>query len=135
MQKIVINTAYGGFGLSDKTIERLKELGYDKKEIEEDIIPEGILHDHPFKYWGLFDIKRDSPLLIQIVEEIGKDANHRNVNLKIVEIPDDVEWQIEEAEDGTEWVAEKHRVWGVKKIMSYKTKGKCHINLEGNVDI
>jgi hypothetical protein len=30
--------------------------------------------------------------------------------LKIVNIPDDVEFQIEEY-DGNEWVAEKHRVW------------------------
>ena len=27
-----------------------------------------------------------------------------------VEIPDDVEWQIEEY-DGSEWIAEKHRIW------------------------
>ena len=31
--------------------------------------------------------------------------------LKIIEIPDDVDWIIEEY-DGNEWVAEKHRTWG-----------------------
>jgi hypothetical protein len=30
--------------------------------------------------------------------------------LKVVEIPDDVQWQIEEY-DGKEWIAEKHRTW------------------------
>ena len=30
--------------------------------------------------------------------------------LKIVEIPDDVEWIIEEY-DGKEWIAEDHRRW------------------------
>jgi len=30
--------------------------------------------------------------------------------LKIVDIPDGVEWEIEEY-DGMEWVAEKHRTW------------------------
>jgi hypothetical protein len=30
--------------------------------------------------------------------------------LAIVEIPDDVQWIIEE-NDGMEWVAEKHRTW------------------------
>jgi len=30
--------------------------------------------------------------------------------LKVVEIPDDVKWQLEEY-DGLEWVAEKHRTW------------------------
>jgi len=30
--------------------------------------------------------------------------------LRIIEIPDGVEWQIEEY-DGDEWIAEKHRTW------------------------
>jgi len=30
--------------------------------------------------------------------------------LKVVEIPDDVEWNVQEY-DGNEWVAEKHRIW------------------------
>jgi hypothetical protein len=30
--------------------------------------------------------------------------------LTIVDIPDDIEWQIEEY-DGMEWVAEVHRIW------------------------
>ena len=33
-----------------------------------------------------------------------------NANLKMVEIPDDVEWEIADY-DGKEWVAEKHRTW------------------------
>ena len=48
---------------------------------------------------------------IQVVEELGEEANTPASKLKIVEIPDDVEWEIEEY-DGIEWVAEKHRVWG-----------------------
>jgi hypothetical protein len=28
----------------------------------------------------------------------------------VIEIPDDVEWEVEEY-DGLEWVAEKHRTW------------------------
>lgn len=53
---------------------------------------------------------RDDPLLVQAVEELGKEANTKISDLKVVEIPDDVEWEIEEY-DGSEWVAEKHRVW------------------------
>ena len=56
------------------------------------------------------EIARDDPFLIQVVEELGKKADGRHAELKIVEIPDDVEWQIEEY-DGSEWVAEKHRTW------------------------
>ena len=56
------------------------------------------------------DIARDDHILIQVVEELGEKANDRYAELKIVEIPDDVEWQIDEY-DGAEWVAEKHRTW------------------------
>jgi hypothetical protein len=45
-----------------------------------------------------------------VVLELGEAANGRCAELKVVEIPDDVEWQIEEY-DGLEWVAEKHRTW------------------------
>jgi len=49
--------------------------------------------------------------LVSIVEEMGsKNASGNFAQLKIVEIPDDVEWQIEEY-DGRERVAEAHRTW------------------------
>jgi hypothetical protein len=56
------------------------------------------------------NIPRDDPALAQTVKELGKDAFGEFAALKIVEIPDDVEWEIAEY-DGLEWVAEKHRVW------------------------
>lgn len=56
------------------------------------------------------DLDRDDPVLVQVVRELGSEASGRHADLKIVEIPADVEWQIEEY-DGLEWVAEKHRTW------------------------
>jgi hypothetical protein len=56
------------------------------------------------------DLCRADPLLVQVVEELGEFADGRHAELKIVEIPDDVKWQIDEY-DGLEWVAEKHRTW------------------------
>lgn len=56
------------------------------------------------------DLDRDDPVLVQVVKEMGAGAGGRFAALKIVEIPADVEWQIEEY-DGMEWVAEKHRTW------------------------
>lgn len=56
------------------------------------------------------DLDRDDPILVQVVQELGVKASGRHAELKIVEIPADIEWQIEEY-DGLEWVAEKHRVW------------------------
>ena len=61
-------------------------------------------------YWSEFDIKRDDPALVKTVEDLGEKANGRFAELKIVEIPDDVEWEITEY-DGLEQVEEKHRVW------------------------
>jgi len=62
-------------------------------------------------YFSEIEIKRDDPILVQVVEKLGKEANGSCANLKIVEIPNNVEWEIEEY-DGQEWVAEKHRTWG-----------------------
>lgn len=53
---------------------------------------------------------RNDPILIQVIEELGDKANSKFSKLKIVEIPDDVDWNIEEY-DGNEWIAEKHRTW------------------------
>jgi len=56
------------------------------------------------------DVDRNDPYLVQVVEELGKNASGRHSQLKIVEIPDDVKWQIQDY-DGCEWVAEVHRTW------------------------
>ena len=56
------------------------------------------------------EIPRDDPALVQVVKELGERSFGGHASLSVVEIPDDVEWQIEEY-DGNEWVAEKHRTW------------------------
>lgn len=53
---------------------------------------------------------RSDPKLIQVIEELGERANGRFAALEIVEIPDGVEWEIDEY-DGMEHVAEAHRKW------------------------
>ena len=42
--------------------------------------------------------------------ELGELANGPNAELKVVEIPDGIDWTIEEY-DGVEWIAEVHRTW------------------------
>jgi hypothetical protein len=91
--KIVINKCYGGFGLS----EMAEALYKERKGITD---PD----------WHYFDIARDDPVLIELIEQHGDAINGRYADLRIVEIPDGVEWQIEEY-DGNEWIAEKHRTW------------------------
>ena len=91
--KIVINSCHGGFGLSDQGVEEYKKRA-------------GIT-DPNFWY---YEIPRNCPHLVAMVEENNQEYKYDYADLKIVDVPDYVEWQIEEY-DGLEWVAEKHRTW------------------------
>lgn len=63
------------------------------------------------RYWDTWlDKRRNHPLLVQVVEELGEAANGQYAALKVVEIPDDVEYTIEDY-DGNEHIAEAHRRW------------------------
>lgn len=90
MKKVVINTRFGGYSLSK---EAYKFLG-----IEWD------------GYGFEFDNDRTNPDLVRCVETLGKAADGRFAKLKVVKIPDDVEWEIDDY-DGLETVHEVHRVW------------------------
>jgi hypothetical protein len=57
-----------------------------------------------------YNIPRCHPILIFLVEAFGKVANGDCAKLKVVEIPSEVEWEIDEY-DGTEHIAEVHRTW------------------------
>ena len=85
--KVVINTCFGGFGLSDKAVAKYLE----KSGVE-------------FKYW---EVQRDDPYLVEVVEELGESANGSNAELAIRVIHDDAvnasAWTIQEY-DGCEGV-------------------------------
>jgi hypothetical protein len=112
--KIVINRDFGGYGLSDQAVREYgKRKGLNLVEDGPD--------DHGFTYFYVNEIdennyfsdreiERDDPVLVEIVERLGSEANGRYSDLKIVEIPDDVDWDIMEY-DGMEHIAEKHRTW------------------------
>lgn len=87
--KIVINKCFGGFSLSEEAAKLLDCARHD-------------FYDHQ---------KRNDPRLIEVVEKLGKRANGDCAELKVVTIPDDVDWEISEY-DGVEHIAEKHRTWG-----------------------
>ncbi len=53
---------------------------------------------------------REDPNLIAIIEEMGEESFGLFASLKIVEIPDDVEYEITEF-DGLETIREKCRTW------------------------
>jgi hypothetical protein len=62
------------------------------------------------KHWYDKDIARDDPVLATLVSELGQAANGEHARLKVVRIPADVDWQIEDY-DGKEWISERHRTW------------------------
>ena len=118
--KVVINTDFGGFGLSREAFERLlKRKGIDYEVVESKtlgVIRESFYHkghagDDEF-YLSDYDFygNRSDEDLVEVVETLGGAANGSYSNLKVVEIPDDVEWYIEEY-DGREHIAERHRTW------------------------
>ena len=57
-----------------------------------------------------YEIARDDPMLVQVVEEMGNKSFGQCAELKVVEIPDGVAWEIAEY-DGNEHIAESHRTW------------------------
>ena len=121
--KVAINVCYGGFGLSDAAFEKLLErkgIEFEKRKDEKiaslnlvQYYKKGRIGDDD-AYLAEHDFcdgeKRADPDLVAIIEEMDEESFGEFAELRIVEIPDDVEWQIEEY-DGDEWVAEKHRTW------------------------
>lgn len=154
--KVVINTCFGGFGLSGRAYQEIAKAqgrpiyffnniynggsaelkpitleetegnlffsAYDLEDpngtlpnnddwgtlsMEERAARNKIYTDHTFED---FSQDRSNPLLVHIVEELGKDSWGRCAELKVVEIPDGVDFEIDEY-DGSEHIAEKHRTW------------------------
>lgn len=91
-QKIVINTKPGGFSLSPAALELYKQLS-------------------GLEYVDYYDIPRDCEHLVKVVKQLGIKAGNVYCQLKVVEIPQDVVWQIGECDSGEEWVEEVHRTW------------------------
>lgn len=84
---------------------------YFKKPIPEKYTKEEFNDFYKENGFNDSDIERDDQILIKTIEELGTEkASGRFAKLEIVEIPDDVEWTIEE-NDGAEWVSEVHRTW------------------------
>jgi hypothetical protein len=121
--KIVINACHGGFGLSDEAFEKLLEAkGIEFDKAADSGYPgfaitlyyeKGKLGDDA-AYLNPYQIctreRRDDPDLVAIVEEMGEASWGKHALLKVVEIPDDVDWYID-CYNGREWIAEKHRTW------------------------
>lgn len=95
--KVVINTCFGGFGLSEKAQTRYQELvGIRFVDFE---VLDNVRH-----------LERDDAALVRVVEELGEQADSEASKLKVVDIPDGIKWHVVDY-DGQEHIVEAHRAW------------------------
>jgi hypothetical protein len=94
--KIVYNDQYGGdFILSDKAMRRYADL-------------KGIFLSSENADWEVSDeldhdsIERHDPALVQVVEELGEEANTARSRLLIRDVPSGERYRIEQHDDGSE---------------------------------
>jgi hypothetical protein len=114
--KVAINVCEGGFSLSDWAFEKLIDLGWqvtDNPNEESDLLA---CHCPTREYclspkWETKKKElRTHPDIITVIEELQHDAETEFSKLKVIEIPDDINWVIEDC-DGNEWVSEEHKTW------------------------
>lgn len=138
MTKVVINGCFGGFSLSIKArmdiLHRkgknafvyhevnVPRRGYQKVDNYDTSVGEWRYYvldtdlgdftvwDDAFSEARFNDVSRNDPDLVAVVENLGDKANGDCAELYVVEVPDDVEWEISEY-DGSESVEEVHRSW------------------------
>lgn len=111
--KIVINSCFGGFGVSNAAVLRMRELGSAQSLPPRTVLKgeeygDGTVCDRDYRSHVLDD--RTDPVLVRVVEEMGDAANGAMAKLKVIEIPDGVSWEIDEY-DGVESIHEQHRRW------------------------
>ena len=124
--KIAYNRCYGGFSLSHKAIMRYAELKgiklyafrhKDDSNLRSKMVPISdeeaeeafLVHycttpeysDAGYWYKGRMEEDRSDPALIQVIEEMGKEANGSCAELAITEVPARTLWRIDEY-DGRE---------------------------------
>ncbi len=131
--QVVINKCYGGFGLSKAALLEIactscihydlmhpKEYfgaGWEKLLAEAVAKPDDsifrvtMFNDRVLVDNHASESARACPYLVEVVTRLGDKANGRFSDLKVVEIPDDIEYEINDY-DGRESIHEVHKTWG-----------------------
>jgi len=138
--KVVVNRCYGGFGISQGALVMLIQRGCtsvysypdeppknDKSgfwamrreqrvELADGYFQDSVFGNSVYKDGMVYNYSHDEsartdPTLIALIEEIGpEEVSGQLAKLKVVEIPDDIEWTIDDY-DGMETIEESHRSW------------------------
>lgn len=139
MKKVILNKCYGGFSVSKEAYElyakkkgltlhqyEFEFISSEKKIAYKKTTKESLFYQYFTKDFGdyayisnddyekynlyLTEDHREDPVLIEVVEELGDKANSAYSNLKIVEIPDDLDYVIDNY-DGIETLHQKVKEW------------------------
>ena len=137
MKKVILNKCCGGFGLSKEAYELYaKKKGisvfhYTQENLKKEIYTYATDDNRTFDFYFTKDFGdnvyisnedfkkyflnldenfREDKTLIEVVEELGEKANTFYSNLKIVEIPDDLDYVIDNY-DGIETLHQKVQEW------------------------
>ena len=133
--KVVVNKCFGGYSLSPLATKEIATLKgkecyfFDYSFQNRTYTPLDITKCSTALMWSAFsvndpnsyhlaeeislsykDLNRDDTDLVKVVETLGEKANGLFAKLEIIEIPDGVEYEIDEY-DGMESIHEKHRSW------------------------
>lgn len=113
--KVVINTVYGGFRLNQQMLKLLVNHGVKTQFVGFECVGLGGKRVYKDKGSGellapWFDNHRNDPDLVAAVEEFNSCYNDCIHSLKVVTIPNGVDYVISDY-DGVETIHEKHRMW------------------------
>jgi hypothetical protein len=113
MTKIVYNACYGGFGISDEATRMYLDLKGFKYTEEKTKWGNTFKVEGLENFYGPHSIKRDDPILVQVVETLGDKASGTFAKLRIEDVPEGNLYRITEY-DGYESVETKEDLdWNV----------------------
>ena len=95
MTLFVRNNCYGGFGLSKQAVRLFNQYAETAYESSCEL---------------QYEVPRNDPNLVKVVEELVEAASEDYAELIIVEVPSDVSPEIQDY-DGWETFVEPHRTW------------------------
>lgn len=107
MIKIVIKSGFGEFFCGRRMAQYLVNNGAIR--LIDVVFEDG---ENKYKFIGNNKEDRTNEALVYYIEKIVKEYGSERIGLKVIEIPDDINWIVsEDDETGIEFVEEVHKKW------------------------